>query len=506
MVRRVISSGTEARDALARGAKKLADAVSSTLGPHGQNWFLDKKNRITNDGVTVAGEIQLSDEIENRGATALREAATKTVDQVGDGTTTAITLAWAIYEAASRYLAKEGVIGKMTPSQLIKQIEKERIEVEAKLIAMATPVETEEALVHSATVSVEDKELGKLIGQTQFRLGQNGFIVAEETAERSSSVEPIKGIRIDNGFGTSQVVNNHEKGTLDIENTATLLTSFPIKDLADWNHINRVATALAKTHGITVLTVIARAWTDQTINFCLQNINNGTVKIYPLNAPYVDMQERMKDLAAVLGGTFYDVENSSLSDMSLAGVGSAKKIIGRRFDAIITGVDSDLMTFRIEKRVEELNKKLTGSVSDFEKKNLGERISQLQDGFALLKVGSPSDMERHRLYDKCEDAVNAVRAAFQEGTVPGGGLAFKMIADGLPDDYLLKRPLSSVHDQLMSMAPKEFVIEDWVRDPVKVLRIALTNACSAASAFATAAGVVTQKFPHELDEVFGKTR
>ena len=135
---------------------------------------------------------------------------------------------------------------------------------------------------------------------------------------------------------------------------------------------------------------------------------------------------------------------------------------------------------------------------------MAARISQLKNGFGIVRVGSPSDIERQRLLDKAEDAVHGVRAAFQEGTVKGGGLAFKEIADALPDAYLLKRPLCSLYEQIMSTAPEGFVIEDWVRDPVKVLRIALENACVVASAFARAGGVITEEFPKPLDELFTK--
>lgn len=500
MIRRIIKTGVAAQTALARGAKFMSDSVGSTFGPFGNNFFLDKKDSVTNDGVTVAREIQLPDEVENRGAAAIREAAIKTVEEAGDGTTTAILLAYSIYEALNRYLPKEGVMGKRTGSELRKQLEIERKLVTEKLIAMATPIDTEEQLINSAIVSTEDKELGELIGKAQFSLGKEGYLLAEETAERFSSVEMVKGIRIDNGFGTSQIVNNQEKQILEVEDSAILLTSYTIKTLADWQKIMKVCELLSRI-GITTLTIIARAWTDDTINFCLQNITKGAMKIYPLNAPYVDMQERFKDLAAVTGATFLDSESTLLDDFKFIDAGFAKKIVARRFDAIITGKQDDATMARIAKRVQELEDKYKGSQSEFEKKQLLERIAQLKNGFGIVKVGSPSDTERRRLFDKAEDAVNAVRAAYQEGTVPGAGIAFKTIADALLDDSLLKRPLYVLHEQIIATAPKDFVIEPWVKDPVKVLRVALEKACAVAGAFATTGGVVTQAFPKQLDEL-----
>lgn len=499
MKKRIILQGVEGRTALARGAKKMASAVARTYGIWGENWFLDKKQTITNDGISVAREIQLPDEVENRGAAAIREAGTKTCDEVGDGTSSAIMLCFAIYEALSRFLPKEGVMGKKTSSELRLQLEEERKDVEAKLVAMATPIETKEQLINSAIVATEDRDLGTLIGGAQFDIGKDGYLLAEETAERFSSVEMIKGIRIDNGFGTSQIVNNQEKQTLEVEDVRVVLTSFTIKTIVDWQKILKIYDSLFKT-GASKLVVIARAWTDEATNYALQNINKGAT-IYPLNAPYYDMQERFKDMAAITGATFYDSESYALEDIQVSDIGYAKKVIARRFDAIIEGKNDEATIERVAKRITELEDKQVGSQSDFEKKGIAERLAQLKNGFGIVKVGSPSDMERRRLYDKAEDAVNAVRAAFQEGTVPGAGIAFKTIADGLPDDSLLKRPLCVLYEQIMSTAPKEFVIKEFVRDPVKVLTVALKHACATASALASAGGVVTEAFPKSLDEL-----
>lgn len=517
MIRRVILSGVEAREELARGAEFLAKAVRSTLGPYGQNWFLDKKDSVTNDGVTVAREIQISScinpqhegwdcrcaEVQNRGAKAIREAAIKTVDKAGDGTTTATLLAHEIYTAASRQLDKKNVIGAMRSSEVIRKIEEERKEVTEKLVAMATPIETKEELVHSAIVSVADPDLGKLIGETQWELGKEGILIAETTGERFSSVERVHGLRLDNGFSASQIINNQEKQTLEVEQTHTLVTSYSIKDINDWQKIMKVCEKIAPL-GVKHLTIFARAWTDETIRFCLENINKGTMKIYPMNAPYTDMNERMKDLVAVFGGSYIDSETRMLEDLQISDVGYAEKVIAYRFTATVTGKPSKEAEERIVKRTEDLEKFMSGSQSEFEKKSLASQIAQLKNGFGIIKVGSPSDMEMRRLFDKCEDAVNAVRAAFQEGTVKGAGLAFKEIAEGLPDTYILKRPIMALNEQIMSSAPKDFKVEDWVRDPVKVLRVALEQACVAASTFATAGGVSTEEFPRQINEILGK--
>lgn len=511
MSRKIIKVGLEARTELAKGAKQLADAVGSTLGPFGSNFFLEKNERPTNDGVSIAREFRLNDEIQNMGVKAIRESAIKTVAEVGDGTTSVIVFANSVYETLSKSLGKEGVMASKKPSELKRQLMQEKKEVIEKLKALATPIETVEDLINSATVSVEDPDMGRLIGEAQWKLGKEGYLLAEETAERVSSVEITKGIRIDNGFGTSQIVTNQEKQILEVEDSKVILTSFSIKDLADWQKVVKVCDLIwrqGKTDPkaevrMAPITIIARAWTDETINYCLQNINKGA-KIYPLSAPYVNMQERFKDLQAVLGGRFIDSESSDLEDLQLSDVGFAKKVVARRYDAIITGIDDEKTTERISKRAEDLQAAFNGSESDFEKKQLTERIAQLTNGFGVIKVGSPSDMERKRLFDKCEDAVNAVRVAFRDGTVRGAGLAFKEISDSLPDTYLLKRPLRSIYEQVMFNAPSDFVIEDYVRDPLAVMLSILENGCDSASALATAGGAICVEVPQGLNEMFQK--
>lgn len=503
-MKKVIKIGIEGRTELARGANFLADAVKSTLGPFGQNFFLDKKNTITNDGVSIAREISLPDEVQNRGVVALREAATKTNDEVGDGTSTAIVLAQAIYAECSKYLGEEGVVGsKRSPTDIIKQIDRERLEVIEMLMASKQDITSEKELINSAIVSVEDEELGNIIGKAQWGLGKEGVLVPEKSAETVTTVEPIKGLIIDNGFTSSQLINNIEKQTLELENTKIVLTSHTIKTESDWRALAEVADAVSNTGG-QQLTVIARAWSDQVIQSAGNNINKGGFKIWAINAPYEDMQERFKDIQAVVGGMFYDAEKSSLKDIMVSGVGYAKKLEVGRFTTVITGGDDEKTVERVNNRVKELKEKAKGSVSDFEKRNLDRRIAQLQSGFALVKVGSSSEMEKNRLFDKCEDAVNAVRVALQEGTVKGGGLAFKEISESLPETYLLKVPLMTIYNQIKRTAPSDWVVEDWVRDPVKVLRVALTNACIAASSFATAGGVITAEFPKDLNQLLKK--
>lgn len=499
MINKKVVTGTLARDRVIKGANFLADAVKSTLGPYGMNAAIEKGDRITNDGVTIAREISLQDEIEDRGVAILREAAIKTNDEAGDGTTTAITLAQAILKEAIKQLPQDITVqGKKTPIEVIKTIEKEKLEILKKLEAMSQPIETEDDLVASARVSVEDEELASLIGHAQWKLGKDGVILAEECMEFNSSVQYIKGIKIDNGLGTSIIMNNQEKQSFEGNDFRIILTNhivqglFPIKPVMD---------QLGKA-GVKGLIIVARAFSQEAIKHCLLNIEAGFT-IIPLNAPFEDQSEIMKDLTASLGGRYINTEDSNLEDIQMSDVGYVKKIIARRYDAVFTAEEDEKSMERIEKRVAELKEKLKGEVSAFEKKNIERRISQLTNGFALLRIGATSGVQRKYLKDKADDAVNAVKAAFQEGVVPGAGLAFKEIADTLPDTYLLKRPLYSIYEQIRSTSGAEFEVPSWVRDPVKVLRVALEKACSVAGTLATIniAIAVEREKPRFMQEV-----
>lgn len=486
MKHKVIKLGSDARKSLIIGANFLADAVKSTIGPHGTNFFIEKGNKITNDGVTIAREIRVKDEIQQRGVNALQEAASKTNDEAGDGTTTSIIFAQAILSEASRYLGnrEEGLSAKKTPSEVIKQIEQERQEVTEKLIKMSTKVETEEGLIASARVAVEDEELAELIGKAQWELGPEGTLLAEETAEKTSSVEKIPGIRIDNGFGTSEIITNPEKQLCEVNDTRIILCNYIFKDLRP---LKDIIDGLVKG-GMRNLVIVGRAFSSEAIQVCLQNIKGGAIKIYPFNAPYVDQNEIMKDLAAITGAAYFNTEDRKLEDMQQSDVGYAERVVGRRHDAVITGKKTEANKGLVEERINELRDKFTGATSDFEKRNLNARISQLMNGFALIKIGAETEMDRKYKKDKADDAVHAVKAVLQEGVVPGAGLALKTIAEGMSTDAILRKALLAPYTEIMASAPKDFVIEDWVKDPVKVLRLALKNACSIAGRLATAGG------------------
>lgn len=484
--------GHEGRDKLVKGAYYIADAVKKTIGPGGQNFAIEKGNRITNDGITVARELigTQEDEIEERGAKILLEAVTKANDEVGDGSSTATVLTQAIIKGSLPYLpGKDRIAGKLSPSQLIKKIEKERIEVVEKLKEIATPVTTMEQLVEVATISVEDDELGRMIGETQFLLGPDGVIIAEETNDKKCSIERVTGILVDNGFGTSAIVNNPEKEALEVHDVSVIYTSSTISDITV---IKPTLEQLIKM-GRKDIVVLARAFTNEAIQQCVKNMEQG-INIYPLNAPYTDQAEVMKDLEAILGGRFINGDVDTLDSLQVSDVGFATHVMARRMSTIFTGLAA---SEKIDKRVADLELKKAGSGSEFEKRSLDSRMAQLKNGFAMLKIGAISETERKYKKDKADDAVNAVRAAYQEGVVKGAGMAFVEIADQLPDDYILKNALRAPNLEIKYNAGDDFEVTDGVKDAVKVLRVALEKACSVAAVLATAGGAITTKRPEK---------
>lgn len=488
--------GLKARDKALEGADYIAEAVKSTLGPFGLNAMMQKGNKITNDGHLISVELveTIKNEFARQGARIAQEASSKTNDKVGDATTTAWVLWQSIVKEAIRYLPNEkSLIAKKTPAAIKKWIEESKNEVITKLESKVDLVTSKEALIKSALVSVEDENIAEKLGSMQWDLGAEGIIIAEEVNDPVSSIERVEGIRLDNGFGTSHVVTNAEKQSLELDEISVLLTNYTI-DTSDLQKFNTpIFTPLIAQKKLGIV-IIARAFTSDAIKMCMESLKTGFA-IFPVNAPYVNQTQIMHDIETVVGGRYIDVEESRLEDIHINDIGFAKRLVARSYDAIITGVKDKDSEKRILKRATELQKKLIGSQSDFEKKMIESRIAQLSNGFAILKVGAQTIVERQRLKDKCDDAVSAVRLALKGGTVKGAGLAFKEISEELSEDNILKRPLLSINAQIMASAPTDWIIEDWVRDPFLVLKCALENACDSAGTSATTNIVIANENP-----------
>lgn len=472
---------SRAFDKIMAGVNLLADPVKQTLGPYGRNFMLEKGLKITNDGVSIAKEIQAKDEVEDLALRIAREATVKTNEDAGDGTTTATTFVQAILKECAQYI---GRIGARSVISMKQEIERDIPIVIEKLRAMATKIKSEEQLTEAVMVSVEDRELATLIAKAQWDLGADGHIVVEENTDPVCLIEKIQGVRIDNGLGTSMVMNDLERQRLALENVPVLLTNHVLKSLAP---ITPVLEDIYK-QGRREIVLVCRAYTNEVLQHMMENAKKGGIRIYPLNAPYVNQREVMKDLQSILGGRYIHDEASPLESVQPHDLGTASNVVGYRYSATFTG------TRDCSDRVAEIKKEIKGEASKFQKKMLEQRLSQLTNGFALLKIGSLSDVDRKYKFDKAEDACNTARSALQEGTVPGAGQAFKMIAEELPEDSLLKKPLMAPYLQIMENAGGEFTVEPWVRNSLKVDRVAFENAAKVASDILTTCGaIVTEK-------------
>jgi len=490
--------GFEARNKAIEGVTYVGDAIKSTIGPFGLNFMLEKGNKLTNDGYLIASELAptVENEFARRGALVAHEASSKTNDEVGDATSTAWALTMDIIKEAVRYLPSDKIgKAKKQPSEIREQIKQERQQIEEKLQTMIHKIESKEELIQSAMVSVEDENVAKLLGETQWELGPYGRIVVEEVNETECSIEKGIGIRLDNGFGATHFITNQEKGTMELSEIPVFLTNYTIgiEELTKLQELILKDLIAQKKWGIII---IGRAFTADAIKACTESMQSG-FPIFPINAPYVDQREVMRDIEAVVGGRYIDSQETSLDEVFLTDVGYIKRIVASMTSAEIGGIEDEKAKERIEKRVATLQEKLKGEKSDFGKRMIEERIAQLTGGFAVLKVGSYSVVERKRLKDKCDDAVHSVRLALQGGTIKGAGIALKEISDTMEDGSILKRPIRGIYDHIISSAPEDWNVPEWVRDPYLSISCALKHACDTASAFATVNGVITEENPQK---------
>lgn len=486
-------------DRIKAGVDLLANAVKITLGPWGRNVIIEKSGgRITNDGISVAREVQSKDEVEEIAIRIAREATIKTNEVAGDGTTTATTLVQAIMDEGSLLMEHGTQLAKESVVSIKNRLEKETLEVIEKLKEMATPITTVEQLIEVARVSSEDEDLAKLIGETQFELGPDGVIMVEENAEPVVIMERVKGIRIDNGLATSLIANDAEKQRLLLENVHVLYTNHVIDDMSVIvAAINQVIKSLPE--GKRNMVIMARAFSSQAVRQCMENVERG-IGLYPVQAPYVNQREIMKDMEAVLGGHYIHDESKLLRDITTADFGFATRVECYRYSATFAG-NGDVTS-----RIEQLEKELSGEPSKFQKKAIETRLAQLKNGCGLLKIGSTSDIDRKYKFDKAEDAVNSVRSAYQEGTVPGAGLAYKEISEGMPDSSILKRPLLAPWKQIAAnggITESEFTVEPWVRNSVKSEIHALLNASRVAGDLITVGAAIVQEKVKPLDVLLG---
>lgn len=523
-VRRFVTKvGLDARGDLLAGARYAADSVGRTLGPNGRNWITGVRGgtpHITNDGVSILRELWHPEEIVMLGIRAIREAALKLNEICGDGTTSATVVTYEILrvanmrlgynidieDPASKKMTHATMVGAPNVMDLKRQIDTEALIVIDALKKMAEPVKDLKEFIGAVRVAVEDENLAEMIATMQWELGPQGTILVEDSNDREDTMEKINGIRYDSGFTTSRIINNQEKQALELEEVSVIMTNATVHALSDFagrigegtgGVIDSVMKNCVANGRERRLVIIASKFDQVAMKEIEMNFQKGT-EIYPIHAPYFNRNQIFKDIAAVLGGTFVDVEEGghSLRNMTLSDVGFASKVEATRWNAVLAGITDEKASNRISTQVALLEKELKGEKSVFAQDHLRTRISQLKGGIGLLKVGALSETDQKRKHDKIDDAVASARSALQEGLVPGAGLALKLIADEvLAKDAILREPLTSIHQYIVANSGSTFTIEPWVKDPVKVMRLVVEKAASIAGNMVTAEGAIDHENP-----------
>jgi chaperonin GroEL len=515
--------GEEARQKLKKGVDKLADAVRVTIGPKGRNVILDKgfgSPTITNDGVSIAKDIDLEDKAENMGAEIVKSVASKSNDAAGDGTTTATILTQAIVTAGMK-----NVTAGANPLALRRGIEKGSKAIVDNLRKMAKKVSSQEEISQVATISAEDTEMGSMIAEIIEEIGKDGVVTVEESQTFGLSKEIVKGLQFDKGYVSPYMVTNPDRMASEFENPYILITD---KKITSINEIVPLLEKVAKT-GKKDMVIIADEVEGDALATLVVNKLRGVFNTLAIKAPgFGDRKkELLEDIAVVCGGQVVSEEvGLKLDSVGLEVLGSARRVVATKENTTIVEGKGDKKT--IEARVSQIKKQLEQSSSEFDKEKMQERIAKLAGGVAVLKVGAASEVEQKARQHKAEDALSATRAAIEEGIVPGGGVALiraltSLDKLGLEGDEktgldILRRALEEPVRQISSNAAidgsvvvqkikegkqsfgfnastMEFedLLKAGIVDPTKVVRSALENAASAASMLLTTECLVVEK-------------
>ena len=515
----------DARDSLKKGVDELANAVKVTLGPKGRNVIIEKKfgaPQITKDGVTVAKEIELACPYENMGAQLVKEVASKTNDKAGDGTTTATVLAQAIIGVGLK-----NVTAGANPMDLKRVIDKAVSKVVESIAAQAEEVGSNmERIEHVAKISANgDESIGKLIAEAMQKVKKEGVITVEEAKGTDTTVEVVEGMQFDRGYISAYFVTDTEKMETQYENPYILIYDKKISVLKDLLPILEQVVQSGRA-----LLIIAEDIDSEALATLVVNRLRGGLKVCAVKAPgFGDRRKAMlEDIAVLTGGTVITEEKGmKLEDAKMDMLGTAEKVtVDKDNTTIVKGHGSKKA---IEARVNQIKAQIETTTSDYDKEKLQERLAKLAGGVAVLYVGAASEVEMKEKKDRVDDALHATRAAVEEGTVPGGGVAYiRAISalEGLKGENedettgieIIKRAIEEPLRQIVNNAGKEGAVvvqrvkegkaafgynartdvyEDLnqagVVDPAKVTRIALENAASIAGMFLTTECVVAEK-------------
>ncbi len=406
-----------ARASLKHGVDKLANAVSTTLGPKGRNVALDKKfgaPTVTHDGVTVAKEIELEDPYENMGAQLLKEAATKTNDIAGDGTTTATVLAQAIVNEGLRNVAAGA-----NPMLLKRGIEAATEAVAAHIREQATPINTREEIANVASTSAQDTEIGNLIAEVMDKVGKDGVVTVEESRGLEFETEYVEGMQFDRGFISPYFISNPETMEANIDEPYVLIHDKKVSAAQDVVPLLEKIVQLGKRD----LVVIAEDVDGEALATLVLNKLRGMLNVLAVKAPgFGDRRKAMlQDIAVLTGGTVISEETGrKLDSATLEDLGRAARVVSGKDDTTI--IDGAGEQSAIRGRIEEIRREIDSSTSDYDSEKLQERLAKLSGGVAVIRVGAATETELKEKKHRVEDALSATRAAVEEGIVPGGGV------------------------------------------------------------------------------------
>lgn len=513
----------DARASLEAGVNKLADTVKVTLGPKGRNVILDKKfgaPLITNDGVTIAKEIELEDKFENMGAQLVKEVATNTNDVAGDGTTTATVLAQAIIREGLK-----NVTAGSNPMPMRKGISQAVEAAVEELKNISKKINTKEEIAQVGSISAGDDEVGKLIAEAMEIVGKDGVITIEESKSMVTELDAVEGMQFDRGFLSAYMVTDVEKMESALENPYILITDKKISNIQELLPILEQLVQSGEK-----LLIIADDLEGEALSTLVVNKLRGTFDVVAVKAPgFGDRRKAMlEDIATLTGGRFVSSElGFDLKDIDLSMLGRAQTVKVNKESTTIVGGYGEKE--EIENRINQIKHQIEESTSDFDKEKLAERLAKLSGGVAVVKVGAATEIEMKERKLRIEDALNATKAAVQEGIVAGGGTAFvnvipavdtvieslegeeqlgakiirkaleeplRQIAKnaGLEGSVIIQNVMNSDTQTGFDAANEKYVnmIEAGIVDPTKVSRSALQNAASIAGVFLTTEAAVAE--------------
>ncbi|HLL66124.1 MAG TPA: chaperonin GroEL [Micromonosporaceae bacterium] len=520
---KILSFSDDARHLLEHGVNALADAVKVTLGPKGRNVVLAKKfgaPTITNDGVTIAKEIELTNPYENLGAQLVKEVATKTNDVAGDGTTTATVLAQSMVREGLR-----NVTAGANPASLKRGIEAAVAAVSDALKEKATEVNSRSEIASVATVSAQDAAIGELIAEAMEKVGRDGVITVEEGSTLGTELEVTEGMQLDKGFISPHFITDAEAGEAVLEDTHILITTSKISAIEELLPLLEKVLQTNKP-----LLIIAEDVDGQALSTLVVNSIRKTIKVAAIKAPaFGDRRKAMlQDLAILTGAELVASElGYKLDQVGLEVLGRARRVVvDKETTTIVEGAGN---ASDVSARVEQIRKEIEASDSDWDKEKLLERVAKLSGGVAVIKAGAATEVEMKERKHRIEDAISATRAAVEEGIVPGGGAALAQVApilnDGLGlsgDEAIgvsivrkaLDAPLRWIaqnagHDGFvvvakvremdfgsgLDAATGEYgdLVKAGIVDPVKVTRSAVANAASIAALLLTTETLIVEK-------------